>query len=53
MPYYIVKFRYVDKTNKIRRDSVRLDALNQVDAKRRAIRGERPKIIAVDSVKRL
>ena len=52
MPYYRVFFRYVSGKRVIR-DSVRLDAKNKEDAKRRTIRGEKPKLIAVDKVKRI
>jgi len=53
MPYYTVYFRYVDGKGKLRRDHVALDAISQADAKRRVIRGEKPKLIAVDKVVRM
>lgn len=53
MNYYRVYFRYVDGNNKLRRENVKLDALNAKDAKRRVIKGEKPKIIAVDKVKKV
>ena len=53
MPYYNVKFRYVDRSNKIARDHVRVDADNAADAKAKVIRGEKPRRVAVDSVKRV
>jgi len=52
MPYYRVYFRYITG-NKVKRDSVKLDAKNKEDAKRRVVRGEKPKIIAVDKIVRL
>ena len=52
MLYYRVFFRYVDGRGKLRRDSVRLDASSAADAKSRTIKGERPKLIAVDKVRR-
>ena len=51
--WYRVYFRYVDGNNKLRRENVKVDALNPADAKRRVIKGEKPKIIAVDKVKRI
>jgi len=53
MKIYRVYFRYVDGRGKLRRDSVRIDAENKADAKRRVIRGEKPKLIAVDKIKLL
>ena len=50
MPYYTVYFRYVDSKGKLKSDKVKLDAKNKTDAKRRVIRGEKPKLIAVDKV---
>lgn len=50
MPYYKVYFRYVDGRGKLRKDNVRLDATDKADAKRRVIRGEKPKLIAVDKI---
>lgn len=51
--FYRVYFTYVDGNNKLRRDNVKLDALNPKDAKRRVIKGEKPKIIAVQKIKRV
>ena len=53
MPYYTVYFRYIDGRDRVRHDHVRIDANNQADAKKRVIRGEKPKLIAVDRVKRV
>jgi len=50
MPYYTVYFRYYTKDGKLRRDHTMLDAKNRTDAQKRVIRGERPKLIAVDRV---
>lgn len=51
--YYKVDFRYVDKNNRIKTDSITLDAKNKADAKNRVIRGEKPKMIAIDRVVRV
>ena len=53
MPYYNVFFKYVTKDGKLRSDHTKLDAKNMTDAKRRVIRGEKPKQIAVDRVVRV
>jgi len=52
MPYYVVYFRYVDGKGKLHSDHVRLDASNKEDAKMRVIRGEKPKLVAVDRIVR-
>tara|TARA_Y100000310_G_scaffold166912_2_gene166626 strand:+ start:6379 stop:6561 length:183 start_codon:yes stop_codon:yes gene_type:complete len=54
--FYRVFYRYVDAKGKVRRDHVKLDALNMDDAKRRVIRGEKKEFnrnVAVDRVVRL
>ena len=53
MPYYNVFFRYVTRDGKLRSDHTKLDAKNATDAKKRVIRGEKPKQIAVDRVVRV
>lgn len=50
MSYFTVYFRYVDGRGKLRRSHVKLDASSKNDAKRRVVRGEKPKMIAVDKV---
>jgi len=50
MAKYSVYFKYVDSRGKLRNDHVTLDASNQTDAKRRVIRGEKPKLIAVNRI---
>lgn len=52
MPYYRVYFRYISG-NKVKRDSVRLAASSIEDAKKRVIKGEKPRLIAVDKVRKL
>jgi len=52
MPYYRVHFRYVSG-NKVRKDLVRLEASNKEDAKKRVIKGEKPRMIAVDKIVKL
>lgn len=47
--WYKVSFRYISG-GKVKKETVKLDALNMEDAKRRVIKGEKPKIIAVDKV---
>lgn len=51
MPYYKVYYQYVSGS-KLRKGHVRLDAKNKEDAKLRAIRGEKPRLIAVNKVVR-
>jgi len=50
MSYYTVYFRYVDGKGKLRSDHTTLDASGKADAKRRVIRGEKPKMVAVDRI---
>jgi len=52
MPYYKVFFRYV-AGGKVRRGKGRVDASDKEDAKKRVIKGEKPRLIAVDRVERV
>ncbi len=49
--YYMVSFRHISR-GKVKKETVKIEACNMEDAKRRVIKGEKPKIIAVDKVVR-
>ena len=50
MSYYKVSFRYVNRQGKLVKDSFRIDARNITEAKSIVIKGEKPKLIAVDKI---
>jgi len=53
MPYYKVYFHWVTATGKVKRDHIwRVDAKDKKEARAKVIRGEKPKLIAVDRVER-